>query len=268
MASYLITGASKGLGLAMVKILLEQSEENIFQVIATFRENSADLEKLKQENRSRLFVINMNVMEEESIRQAVAQVEEITGKGLDILINNAGIINYNTGGVAAMNDLVPTFCANVNSVHLVTRAFLPLLRNGKEKKILNISSSMGSLTLAPQYTYQPVPAYKISKAALNMLTVQYALDEGKDGLIFLAVNPGWLQTDLGSTAADLPVGTGAKGVLEVLHNATSKDNGRFFNITDLRRCIDGYTHQTLFFSCCTELASGLKTLSASKVLDE
>lgn len=49
---------------------------------------------------------------------------------------------------------------------------------------------MGSMTLAGSFTYQPTPAYKISKAALNMLTVQYALDLGKEGLIFLAVNPG------------------------------------------------------------------------------
>lgn len=109
---------------------------------------------------------------------------------------------------------------------------------------------MGSITLASHYTNQKAPAYKISKTALNMLTVQYALEFGKDGLIFVLVNPGvsipitkqymgvtnpsplgqWLQTDLCSTAADLPAGTGAKAVLEILHNASANDNGRFFNI--------------------------------------
>ncbi|KAL1982868.1 hypothetical protein VTN96DRAFT_796 [Rasamsonia emersonii] len=230
MASYLITGASCGLGLALVKVLLDESPEKIFQVIATCREESPDLRKLKQDNKDRLFVVGMNIMEEDSIRQAVAQVEEITGKGLDILINNAGIMNETLGGITEMNDLVPTFCANVNSVHLVTRAFLPLLRNGKERKVLNISSSMGSIALASQYTNQAAPAYKISKTALNMLTVQYALEFGKEGLIFILANPGWLQTDLCSTAADLPAGTGAKAVLEILHNASANDNGRFFNI--------------------------------------
>lgn len=102
MASYLITGASCGLGLALVKVLLDESPEKIFQVIATCREESPDLRKLKQDNKDRLFVVGMNIMEEDSIRQAVAQVEEITGKGLDILINNAGIMNETLGGITEM----------------------------------------------------------------------------------------------------------------------------------------------------------------------
>jgi NAD(P)-dependent dehydrogenase (short-subunit alcohol dehydrogenase family) len=118
---------------------------------------------------------------------------------------------------------------------------------------------LGSITLASKYTNQPTPAYKISKTALNMLTVQYALEIGsKEAIIFLAVNPGvsitarnyssapiiwirieleadfsfdqWVQTEKETAGAELPVGTGAKGVLEVVHNAVAADNGKFFNI--------------------------------------
>ena len=103
MASYLITGASRGLGLAMVEVLLEQSPESVFQVIATFREESASLKNLVQKHQSRLFLIHMNVMDEESIRQAVKQTEEVTKNSLDILINNAGVQpSTPEGGVAAM----------------------------------------------------------------------------------------------------------------------------------------------------------------------
>lgn len=64
------------------------------------------------------------------------------------------------------------------------------------------STSLGSTTLAPKYhTHMPTPAYKISKAALNMLTVQYAMDFADQGFIFFVICPGWVKTDLG---ANLP----------------------------------------------------------------
>lgn len=102
MASYLITGGSRGLGLAMVKVLLECSSKEIFQVIATVRKESPALQKLMLENKDRLFVIHMNVSDADSIRDAVRQVTDITGNGLDILINNAGILNYTPTGVQHM----------------------------------------------------------------------------------------------------------------------------------------------------------------------
>jgi NAD(P)-dependent dehydrogenase (short-subunit alcohol dehydrogenase family) len=103
MASYLITGASRGLGLAMVEILLDQHPENVFQVIATFREENAYLKDLLKKHQNRLFLIHMNVVDEDSIRQAVKQTEEITKGGLDILINNAQVrTSTPEGGITAM----------------------------------------------------------------------------------------------------------------------------------------------------------------------
>jgi NAD(P)-dependent dehydrogenase (short-subunit alcohol dehydrogenase family) len=102
MASYLITGGSRGLGLAMVKVLLECSPKEVFQVIATVRKESPSLQKLMLENESRLFVIHLDVGDEDSIREAVRQVTDITGNGLDILINNAGVMNYAPTGVPQM----------------------------------------------------------------------------------------------------------------------------------------------------------------------
>lgn len=102
MASYLITGGSRGLGLAMVKVLLGCDSKKVFQVIATVRNESPTLQKLMLENKDRLFVIQMNVSDPDSIREAVRQVAVITGNGLDILINNAGILNYTPTGVQHM----------------------------------------------------------------------------------------------------------------------------------------------------------------------
>ncbi|XHG05982.1 hypothetical protein AWENTII_009194 [Aspergillus wentii] len=84
--------------------------------------------------------------------------------------------------------------------------------------------------MASNYKFMPVPAYKITKAALNMLTVQYAQSYADEGFTFFAVSPGWLQTDQGGSRADLTPETGAEAVVKTIQNATPAENGRFFNI--------------------------------------
>jgi NAD(P)-dependent dehydrogenase (short-subunit alcohol dehydrogenase family) len=72
----------------------------------------------------------------------------------------------------------------------VTREFLPLLQKGNVKKVINISTTLASIGDASYFVTMPCPAYKISKAALNALTVQYALEYAKEGFTFLALSPG------------------------------------------------------------------------------
>ncbi|KAK0101305.1 hypothetical protein ONS95_006482 [Cadophora gregata] len=97
-------------------------------------------------------------------------------------------------GVGEMDDLSEHFTTNVLSAHLTTRNSLPLLEKGTEKKIVNMSTTLGSFGLASQYTWAPSPAYKITTAALNMLTVQYANDHAEKGFTIVALSPGWLKT--------------------------------------------------------------------------
>ena len=79
---------------------------------------------------------------------------------------------------------------NVQGPHLVTKALLPALKRSKRKLVANISSTMGSIAMAEQYMFAHTPAYKISKATLNMLNKQYALYLGEEGLTFVVVSPG------------------------------------------------------------------------------
>jgi len=230
MSSYLITGASRGLGLAMATVLASRPLAEVSVVFAASRRSTPELEKLVQESSGRVVAVKIEVTDEESIRQAVAEVESVVkGRGLDVVINNAGITNYTPDGIETMNDLIPIFNVNVNSVHLVTKYFLPLLRKGQKKEIVNISSAMGSITRAPQYMFQPTPAYKISKAALNMLTVQYSLSLAEEGFIVFSVDPGWVRTDMGSSAADLSIEEGSNGLVNKITSATMADSGKFFN---------------------------------------
>jgi NAD(P)-dependent dehydrogenase (short-subunit alcohol dehydrogenase family) len=89
------------------------------------------------------------------------------------------------------DDLEMVLNSNVIGVRNVTRALLPLLRKSQEKKVINISSALGSISLTKAFSFsQSCAAYKVSKAALNMLTCQWAVSFKEDGIIVLSVSPG------------------------------------------------------------------------------
>ncbi|KAJ5110536.1 hypothetical protein N7532_001071 [Penicillium argentinense] len=232
MASFLITGSSRGLGLALVSRLAALPKGQVETIFATARQdNSPQLNQLVTASSGRIELVRLDVEDKKTIEEAARQVEsKLAGKGLDYLINNAGTLDYNPAGLEGMDNLNQIFNLNVTGVHEVTRAFLPLLRRGQKKTVVNISTTLGSIARAQEYAQSPTPAYKITKAALNMLTVQYAQSFASEGLTFLAVSPGWLRTDLGSQRADLPVETGAEKVVDIVLKTGPHQNGKFVNI--------------------------------------
>ncbi|CAI7602013.1 unnamed protein product [Penicillium pancosmium] len=215
MPNVLITGASRGLGLELVK--------------------SPDLGEVCSDNTNVVFV-EMDISSEESILQSVETVKSlIPVNGLDILINNAGVHSWTNGDVSEMSDLADQLRINVTGTHNVIKSYLPLLQAGNMKKVINISSPWGSTTSARSFVYAPCPAYKISKAALNSLTVQYALSYEANRFIFLCVSPGWLRTDMGGNDGDLSAEEGANAVIDIVSSADQDSNGLFKNI-----CVPGY----------------------------
>ncbi|EXJ95963.1 hypothetical protein A1O1_01088 [Capronia coronata CBS 617.96] len=232
MSSYLITGASRGLGLSLTKLLAERPVEKVRFIAATARTKTPGLAELTEKYPGRVAFIPLEVTKEESIKAAVTEVEKALGpnQGLDVLVNNAGIASLTPGGVSEMQDLMSTLDVNVNGPQRVTTAFLPLLRKGSRKLVVNVSSTVGSLTLAKYIAMLPTPAYKISKTALNMLTLQWAFQYEKEGFTFMAISPGYLKTDLGGKDAHLPVEVGSKAVLDILDMATKEQNGKFLDI--------------------------------------
>ncbi|PKY00423.1 NAD(P)-binding protein [Aspergillus campestris IBT 28561] len=231
MASYLITGASRGIGLAIVHILASKPSSEMSVVFAAARTESDELKQLIATAENRVRWVQLDIIDKESIERATAQVTEaLDGKGLDVLINNAGIMPWTVGGIEAMNDLDSTFHINVTGVHLVTQSLLPLLKTGTLKKVVNVSTTVGSIGMAATYQLFTVPAYKIAKAALNMLTVQYAQSLIDQGFTFIAVSPGWVKTDLGGEGADLTAEQSANAVLDIIFHKSAADTGKFFNI--------------------------------------
>jgi len=195
------------------------------------RSPSAALNDTMKSSNGRVHFVQLDVTDDSSIAAATKQVRQQLGdKGLDVLINNAGIQIFEKGDASGMDSLEISLATNVTSVHRVSSAFLPLLLNGKKKKIVNISSTLGSMAMKDYSALAPFPSYKISKAALNMLTVQYSLDLAPKGFTVFAVSPGWLQTDLGGPRADLPPETGAKAVMDIVYNSGKEDNGVLRNV--------------------------------------
>ncbi|KAI4209145.1 MAG: hypothetical protein LQ351_007897 [Letrouitia transgressa] len=234
MASYLVTGASRGIGLELTKQLLQLPASQANKVFALTRsEPSAPLRDLLNKTPDRAVHITASVDDSDSVQRAVKEVEaKLKPQGLDVLINNAGTTSFSPGGTktATPEQLVHVFDVNVVGPQRVTAAFLPLLHAGRQKKVINISSSVGSIAWAEKFKAVPVPAYKISKAGLHMLNTQYAMEYAQAGFTFLCVSPGWLKTELGGGAADFDVEVGVTELKRIILESSKEQNGKFLNI--------------------------------------
>lgn len=192
------------------------------------------LEKLITESHGRVVnVVITDITDESVVRSALPEIQRhLPGGVLDVLINNAGVMPFSEGTMETVSNaqLQDVFRTNVSSVQAMTSVLLPLLKRGNTKKVINISTSMGSIALVKNYAFAPTHAYKITKAALNMLNAQYAMDFADQGFTFLAVSPGWLKTDMGSERADLEVSVGAESVKTWILKADSNYNGKAVSI--------------------------------------
>ncbi|KAL8727918.1 MAG: hypothetical protein Q9181_005531 [Wetmoreana brouardii] len=234
MANYLVTGASRGIGLELTKQLLELPVSEVAKVFAISRsDSSAPLRDLIDNSADRAIPIFASVDDTDSVQKAATDVKARLGAhGLDVLVNNAGVQAFCPGGTKTVppEQLAQIFDINVIGPQRMISAFLPLLEAGKQKKIINVSTSMGSIAWAAKYKLAPAQSYKISKAALHMLNAQYALDHAEAGFVFLCVSPGWLKTDLGGEHAELNVEAGVNELRRIILESGKAQNGKFLNI--------------------------------------
>ncbi|GAB5586684.1 hypothetical protein Unana1_01584 [Umbelopsis nana] len=224
---YLVTGASRGLGLEFIT----QLQRTGHTVIAAARnpESSEGLQKLV--DNKQVFSIALDTVDTKSIDAAVHTVNKIAPNGIDVLINNAGVASDRSASslTATGEQLLEVFKTNVVGTALVTQRFLPLLKKKTERKIFNISSILGSIAL----TTSPgsISPYNVSKAAENMYTKELAEDLRSENFTILAIHPGWVQTDMGGKAAPLQPHQSISGMLSVFDEATAKDTGSFKDYT-------------------------------------
>lgn len=195
----LVTGANKGIGRAIARQL---AEAGVHVVLGARDELRADevLQDLRRRGSS-AETARIDLADDLTIAAAAHAIGSRHGR-LDILINNAGIVDAadgppSTGSVAAAQRIIET---NFLGTLAVTQAMLPLLRRSPAGRIVNLSSSLGSLQVngdpaSPYYAARLI-GYNASKAALNMLTVQLAAELRDTTIAVNSVSPGYVRTDL------------------------------------------------------------------------
>lgn len=142
MANYLITGASRGIGLELTKQLLELPDSQVDKLFAITRgDPSPPLRDLLSRNPDRAVHILASVDDTESVQKAARDVQATLGtRGLDVLVNNAGVQAYCTAGTRSVppEQMAHLFDVNVIGPQRMIAAFLPLLEAGKLKKVINV----------------------------------------------------------------------------------------------------------------------------------
>jgi NAD(P)-dependent dehydrogenase (short-subunit alcohol dehydrogenase family) len=228
----LITGANKGLGLEIARQL---GREGVTVVIG-----ARDIAK----GQTAANTLQAEGLDAHAVKIDVTCAEDIAALpaffatkfgGLDILINNAGVMKEREGEVNA-ETLRSTFEANVIGPFAVTQALLPLLKASPAGRIVNHSSILGSLTVnsAPDQisTEWLAPAYNSSKAALNMLTIIQARQLAETKIKVNAAHPGWVKTDLGTDAAPMETPDGAKTAVRLALLPEDGPSGGYFHMND------------------------------------
>lgn len=202
----LVTGANKGIGLEIARQLAEAGIAVIMGArnLQRGQDAASDLAKAGLD----VEAIGIDLTDEASIASAAEKIAAKYNR-LDILINNAGIVDPEDGppsvsSTAATRRLMET---NFLGTLAVTQAMLPLLRRSNAGRIVNLSTTLGSLAIngdpsSPYYEARLI-GYNASKAALNMLTVQSAAELRDTSIVVNSVAPGYVKTDL----------TGGNGVM-------------------------------------------------------
>lgn len=227
----LITGANKGIGLAIAKGLAEAG----FFVWIGARDQSRGGQAVAQLRDAGLDagLLELDVAVEDSVYRAAAMLSEQIG-ALDVLINNAGIAVDMTKAPSEvrMQDMKAVYEVNLFGPVRVTQAFLPLLKNADQARIVMMSSGVGSLTLItdPTSIYSSVNLldYTSSKVALNAVTVSFAKELEPLGIKVNAVEPGHVRTDLNGNSGVLTPEEGAQIVIKMSLLGPDGPTGGFF----------------------------------------
>jgi len=226
MQRILVTGSNRGIGLEFVRQLSARGD----QVFAAARnpENSAQLMTLCHQYPDRVIPIVLDVADQASVDAAFEGISAQTGV-LDILINNAGI--YPSGerlGKLTREQLRATFEVNTIGPLMIVQTLLPLLRAASDAKVINLSTGMASIA---DVGYGGYYSYRGSKAALNMISRVLSFELRSMGISVLAVNPGWVQTDMGGQGAPVRVEQSVRGMLRLIDELTLAQSGSFVDYT-------------------------------------
>lgn len=230
----LVTGATRGIGFETVRQLAQAGAHVL--LAGRSRNRAVDAALSLQKDGLAVEAIALDVTQADSIAAAAQEVERQHGR-LDILINNAGVLLDEPGKKPSEQTLETwrrSFDTNLFGLIAVTQAFLPLLRKAPTGRIVNVSSILGSLALhsdpkSPIYDFK-VPAYNVSKSAVNAWTVQLAYELRDTPVRVNTIHPGYVKTDMNKGEGELGVTDGARTSVQLALADAGSPNGGYFHL--------------------------------------
>ncbi|NXE64480.1 RDH1 dehydrogenase, partial [Calcarius ornatus] len=239
--SVLLTGCDAGLGLGLLKGLLEQPSppRHIFAACLDPQGKVGRPRARAGDNRE--VSSAMDVTDPNSIKAAVRKVQaEVGSAGLNLLINNSGTTRRSTLATETAENMSLVYTTNTIGPLQTSQAFLPLLKEAAEAEgqremscsraaIINISSILGSIEVAEAWEERQDICYRCSKAALNMLTKCLALEYGSSGILCVSVDPGHVTPPLEQGMGPVTLEESVRGVLQLLAQLSATSNGTFWD---------------------------------------
>lgn len=223
MANVVITGANRGIGLALTRQYAAAGDT----VLALCRspDNAAELKQLAGETDGRVRVGAIDLSDATSIEKAAKLVDG----AVDILINNAGIVG---GSRQSLDDIdydawMDAFNVMAIGPFRVVKAFLPALEKAQGAKVMSLSSQLAAST----WPYGGYYIYGSAKAAGNRIMQILAIDLKDRGISVGYIHPGYVQTDMGGPEAEITPTESASGIRNVIAGLNPENSGRFFKWT-------------------------------------
>lgn len=217
----LVTGANRGIGLALVSNLLQQNKT----VVATYRQSKDELVTLHNEYPHSLWLQQLDVTDQNSIHALSVACER---SAIECLINNAGVYGPSPLALGELQagDWQHVMHTNAIAPLLVTQAVLPMLTRANPSKIAFVSSKMGSIT---DNSSGGSYLYRSSKAALNAAVKSLSIDLKPQGIPCITLHPGWVKTAMGGPNALINTQTSVSGMLNAISALTLDTTGQFIN---------------------------------------
>ncbi len=212
----LVTGANRGIGLELARQLGAAG----YTVIGTARK-PAQATALKATGAR---VLPLDVTDTGSVK---ALADALQGQPIDLLINNAGVSGHDAASFRDIDIDKLAFTFDVNSLGpmRVTQALLDNVLASRQKRIVQISSIMGSI----EKNWGGQFGYRASKTALNMFNSSLALELKKSGITTVVLHPGWVKTDMGGPSAQVETVDSVAGLVKVIESLELADTGRFID---------------------------------------
>ena len=218
MNTVLVTGANRGLGYEFVK----QYSEIGLNVLACCRniEHAKNLKKLAED----LSNIEIYQLDVGNIKNIINLSKQLQDKKIDVLINNAGIYRSSTVGNIDYDEWLESFKINTIAPYQIVEAFLNQITNSDLKKVISITSKMGSIddnTSGGSYIYRS------SKTALNSMMQSLSHDLKHHGIATLTLHPGWVRTDMGGMGGWIDAYESVQGMIKQIDKLTIDNSGRY-----------------------------------------